>query len=248
MSLFDVTSIDQIDELLVNNNNRCIMFFWAAWHASSKEGGPMQSVFQALSTKHANVCNFVRIEAEVVPEASEKYDVSVVPTFVALYKNTVVGKLEGANPSDLSKLVKKLQEYVPGSEPAVSSPAAPASQPAAEQEVAPRPVEEINKDIENILKRAPVMLFMKGSPEAPRCGFSRQMVEILNKFEVPYETFDILEPQHQDIRSQLKIYSDWPTYPQLYSNSELIGGLDIVKEVVASCNDNVQEFKSALNL
>jgi Grx4 family monothiol glutaredoxin len=75
------------------------------------------------------------------------------------------------------------------------------------------------------------MLFMKGSPTAPRCGFSRQIVEILQTNEIPFASFDILTDEQ--VRSDLKVYSDWPTYPQLYVAGEIIGGLDIVKELAA---------------
>lgn len=73
------------------------------------------------------------------------------------------------------------------------------------------------------------MLFMKGDPDAPRCGFSRQLIGILNDTGVQFKHFDVLSDE--EIRQGLKKYSDWPTYPQLYVNSELLGGLDIIKEM-----------------
>lgn len=73
------------------------------------------------------------------------------------------------------------------------------------------------------------MLFMKGEPNALRCGFSRQMIGILKDTGVQFKHFDILSDE--EIRQGLKKYSDWPTYPQLYVNSELLGGLDIIKEM-----------------
>lgn len=68
---------------------------------------------------------------------------------------------------------------------------------------------------------------MKGSPNAPRCGFSRTLVGILNELNAKYETFDILEDE--EVRQGLKTFSNWPTYPQVYVNGEFIGGLDIIK-------------------
>eukprot|EP00958_Prasinococcus_capsulatus_P024403 scaffold3799_cov178-Prasinococcus_capsulatus_cf.AAC.1 len=70
---------------------------------------------------------------------------------------------------------------------------------------------------------------MKGSPEAPRCGFSRRVVEHLDKTGAKYGSFDILS--NEQIRQGLKQYSDWPTYPQLYVDGELLGGCDIVCEM-----------------
>ena len=76
------------------------------------------------------------------------------------------------------------------------------------------------------------MLFMKGDPDTPKCGFSRNTVQLMNETGAKYSTFDILEDN--DVRQGLKTYSDWPTFPQLYINGELIGGLDILKEMFES--------------
>jgi len=73
------------------------------------------------------------------------------------------------------------------------------------------------------------MVFMKGSPDAPRCGFSRQIVELLKGENVKFDSFDILGDE--EVRQGLKTFSNWPTYPQLYAEGKLIGGLDIVKEL-----------------
>jgi Grx4 family monothiol glutaredoxin len=83
--------------------------------------------------------------------------------------------------------------------------------------------------LEQLINSAPVMLFMKGTPEAPRCGFSRQMVELLKTTGVPFSSFDILTDE--SVRQGLKEYSNWPTYPQLYVKGKLIGGLDIAREL-----------------
>lgn len=75
---------------------------------------------------------------------------------------------------------------------------------------------------------------MKGSPTAPRCGFSRQITEILSSNDIPYASFDILSDENA--RAGLKTLSDWPTFPQLYVHGEFVGGLDIIKEIAASGN------------
>jgi Grx4 family monothiol glutaredoxin len=86
-----------------------------------------------------------------------------------------------------------------------------------------------NERLKLLINRSPVMLFMKGLPSAPKCGFSREIVEMLELAKISYDAFDIL--CDETVRQGLKEYSDWPTYPQLYVNGELIGGLDIVKEM-----------------
>ncbi|CAG5009314.1 unnamed protein product [Parnassius apollo] len=76
------------------------------------------------------------------------------------------------------------------------------------------------------------MIFMKSNRDAPRCGFSRTLIQIINETGVQYDTFDILTDE--EVRQGLKEYSDWPTYPQFYVKGELIGGLDVIKELKAN--------------
>jgi len=73
------------------------------------------------------------------------------------------------------------------------------------------------------------MLFMKGLPSAPKCGFSREICGILEGKGCEFDSFNILEDQ--EVRTELKRISEWPTYPQLYCDGDLIGGLDIVREM-----------------
>ncbi len=90
----------------------------------------------------------------------------------------------------------------------------------------------INSRIEEQLKTYDVLLFMKGSPDFPQCGFSGQTVAALNAIGKPYAFVNIFEDP--EIREGLKLYSNWPTFPQLYVNGELVGGCDIVMEMYHS--------------
>lgn len=90
--------------------------------------------------------------------------------------------------------------------------------------------ERLEDRLKKLINKAPIMLFMKGDTETPRCGFSGKMVALLQEQNVSFETFDILEDE--DVRQGLKTYSNWQTYPQLYSKGKLLGGIDIVKELV----------------
>uniref|UniRef100_A0A7S3NK94 Glutaredoxin domain-containing protein n=1 Tax=Aureoumbra lagunensis TaxID=44058 RepID=A0A7S3NK94_9STRA len=94
--------------------------------------------------------------------------------------------------------------------------------------------------LKNLIQKAPVMLFMKGEPTAPRCGFSRTICEILSNADIQFDSFDILEDN--DIRQGLKSFSQWPTYPQLYVKGSLVGGLDIVQEMARDGNLKDQLF------
>lgn len=80
--------------------------------------------------------------------------------------------------------------------------------------------------IEQLLQSAPVLLFMKGTPDFPQCGFSGQAVQVLDACNAEFTHFNIFEDE--EIREALKTYSNWPTYPQLYIKGELIGGCDIM--------------------
>lgn len=77
-----------------------------------------------------------------------------------------------------------------------------------------------------------LVLFMKGNPQMPMCGFSANTVNILNQLQMPFATFDIL--QDPEVRQGLKDFSNWPTFPQLYFKGELVGGNDIVTEMFQS--------------
>ena len=87
---------------------------------------------------------------------------------------------------------------------------------------------DITQKIEQMISEHPVMVFMKGTPERPQCGFSARVIEILNFLKVKYHYFNVLEDP--EMRNQIKEYSKWPTIPQVYINKEFIGGCDIVQE------------------
>ena len=92
--------------------------------------------------------------------------------------------------------------------------------------------EEIRKFLESAIAENEVMLFMKGTPDQPRCGFSMRTSAALNSLEVRYAAMDILPDPR--IREELSAISDWPTIPQLFVNGKLVGGCDIVMEMYES--------------
>ncbi len=87
----------------------------------------------------------------------------------------------------------------------------------------------IRDQIENVLKSNDVVLFMKGTPNFPQCGFSGQVVQILDHLNVPYAGVNVLE--NAEVREGIKEYANWPTIPQLYVKGEFVGGCDIVREM-----------------
>ncbi len=86
--------------------------------------------------------------------------------------------------------------------------------------------------IEEQVKKSKILVFMKGTPSFPMCGFSAATVQVLDSYNVPYESVNILEDPA--IREGIKRYSNWPTIPQVYINGEFVGGCDIVREMHAN--------------
>ena len=91
---------------------------------------------------------------------------------------------------------------------------------------------DIQQKIGDLVGQNDIVLFMKGSPLFPQCGFSSRAIAILDHLDVKYETVDVLADQ--DIRQGIKQYSDWPTVPQLYVKGEFVGGSDIMMEMFES--------------
>lgn len=169
-----------------------------------------------------------QVEAEKVQDVAEMFDISMVPTFVftqvslfipsscinintQLQGTSVLDKLQGANVSELANRVNILSKSLESSNKTEG-------------------VSEAMKiRLEKLITSAPVMLFMKGNPTEPKCGFSRKTVALLNTEKIQFGSFDILGDQ--DVRQALKTYSNWPTYPQLYVHGKLIGGLNILVEM-----------------
>ena len=89
--------------------------------------------------------------------------------------------------------------------------------------------ENINDWISKQIASTDVVLFMKGTPESPQCGFSSQVVQIPNYLGIEFSSINVLEDE--EIRNGIKEYTNWPTIPQLYIKSEFIGGADIVREM-----------------
>ena len=91
---------------------------------------------------------------------------------------------------------------------------------------------DIKNQISKLVNSSPIFLFMKGTPESPQCGFSANVVSILNDLNVSFNTFNVLS--NSEVRQAVKDFSNWPTYPQLFVKGELVGGNDIVMEMQKS--------------
>jgi len=207
---------------------KAVLLFGAAWHEACP---PLEQVLDALaSTTEEKDMYFASLEAEEVSEVAEKYKVTVVPTVVFLAANDSVFEImEGV--SDPSQVTLAVQRLIQHSGAATSASAAATSTitNTATATTAEESKESLSDRLDRLINGDQVMLFMKGKPKEPRCGFSRQTVELLEEHQVPFGSFDILSDEA--VRQGLKTHSNWPTYPQVYVNGDLVGGLDILKEM-----------------
>ncbi|KAF0931002.1 hypothetical protein E2562_038563 [Oryza meyeriana var. granulata] len=225
-------------EAAVGGAQAAAVHFWAAWCEASKQ---MDEVFAHLAVDFPHAV-FLRVEAEEQPEISEAYGVAAVPYFVFCKDGKTVDTLEGANPASLANKVAKLAGPASIAESAMPASLGVAAGPAVLEKVQEMArqngasatgsihtssVEDaLNKRLEQLVNSHPVFLFMKGTPEHPRCGFSRKVVDILKQEGVEFGSFDILTDNN--VREGMKKFSNWPTFPQLYCKGELLGGCDIV--------------------
>ena len=93
--------------------------------------------------------------------------------------------------------------------------------------------QQTNDLIKKEIEENEICLFMKGTPDAPQCGFSMAVVNIFKILELNFKSVNVLE--NQSLREGIKVYSDWPTIPQLYVKNEFVGGCDIIKEMYENC-------------
>ncbi|KAK3192761.1 glutaredoxin [Lecanicillium sp. MT-2017a] len=235
-TITEVTSMSQWEQVLgsVAPSTLLVMSFHAPWAAPCAQ---MATVLSTLASEYPASepasTKWVSINAEELSDISETYDVTAVPFLVLLRNGEVLETVSGSNAVKVRTAIEKHAQR-DGSAAAATEGAnggGAAADAAAEDEGEVDPEkkkEELFKRLGDLVKAAPVMLFMKGTPSSPQCGFSRQMVGMLRENSVKYGFFNILADD--EVRQGLKEYAEWPTFPQLWIDGELVGGLDIIKE------------------
>lgn len=213
-SLTDLKTVESFKSSL-SSSNLSVFHFWADW---AEQCGQMDGVMGVLASDPdcANV-KFYRVEAEELNEVSLEREISAVPTVLIGAEGKILERIDGVQPAQLTKSLKQLikeRQTTTNNTPVVKK---------EETE------KELNDRISRIINQSTVVLFMKGNRLEPKCGFSRQAIALLEELKADYSTFDILEDNA--VRQGLKKYSNWPTYPQLYHDGELLGGIDIMKEM-----------------
>lgn len=185
------------------------MLFSAEWADQCIQ---ILDVFNDLSKKseYEAAIQFVNVPAEDLSEVSLNHQIEAVPTVLFIQNGKAIDRIDGVN---IAALTVKCKSFI-----------------SAQDSTAP--TANLSDRLQALTKQAKLMIFMKGDRNTPRCGFSKQLIAIMNETQLAYGTFDILTDE--EVRQGLKVYSDWPTYPQVYVNGELVGGLDIVKELAAN--------------
>lgn len=246
-NLVEVTSPEHFTDLMQQDLNRVsLLNFWAPWAEPCKQ---MNEVVKEIAVKYPQVLCLV-IEAEALPDVSESFDIEAVPSFILLRGHTLLSRISGANAAALSAAVSAhiapAKSSTNGSLSKTSAApraasnvyegetgrngAAPALDEDEDDDVVPESEDEIFARCKKLMNQERVMLFMKGDPETPRCGFSQKTINLLRQEKVDFGHYDILKDEN--VRQGLKKLNEWPTFPQIIVNGELIGGLDILKESI----------------
>ncbi|CAK4611385.1 hypothetical protein LEN26_010338 [Aphanomyces euteiches] len=201
-----------------------VLFFYAknvnipSQDSSADWLGPANVLFTQLATLHPRL-SFCKVDAEAVPALSTEFRLEVVPTFIISVSSNVVDRIEGMKVAEVAQAIDRASKRL-------ADPTAPAPTPEAKPVVLD---DALRSRLQKLVTASPVMVFMKGTPDAPKCGFSRKTIAILKEENIECGTFDILTDD--TVRQGLKVFSNWPTFPQVYVNGSLIGGLDILSEM-----------------
>jgi Grx4 family monothiol glutaredoxin len=235
MVVLQIRDNDQFEKT-IGTNTLVVIHFMAPWAAQCQS---INNVLKDLSElNELKEVAFAELEAEHFPEVCLTYNVISVPTVLYFRRGEFLDRVDGVKVAELTNKVKShlkpsslaqvrqdsnINQAAPGSA-SVSAPKSDSQESSGKETFV-----TMEERLKSLINRHKVMIFMKGTPDAPRCGFSRTIIEIIRGTGVAFGTFDILSDE--EVRQNLKTYSDWHTYPQVYVNGELVGGLDIVKEL-----------------
>ncbi|KAI1115135.1 glutaredoxin [Nemania sp. NC0429] len=227
-----------------------IISFHAPWAAPCAQ---MATVLKTLAAEYPaddGATSWVSVNAEELSDISETYDVTAVPYLVLQRGDQVLEAVSGSSVVKVRTAIETHAKSTTGGGAAAvtvtEKPAAAAAAVEVETETEADPAkakEALFKRLGELVKAAPVMLFIKGTPSAPQCGFSRQLVGLLRERSVRYGFFNILADD--EVRQGLKEFAEWPTFPQLWMDGELVGGLDIIKEEIESNPDFLKAYSAA---
>ncbi|CAF3867400.1 unnamed protein product, partial [Rotaria sp. Silwood1] len=159
-----------------------------------------------------------RLNADHFYDLLNAENVNAAPTVLFYHQAKIIDRVDGFNQNDL---IKKIKLHI-NTLGVVQTTEIKSDNDST--------TIDVENKIKQLLDSSPIILFMKGTPASPQCGFSRQACHLLDEHKIKYDYFDVLADEN--IREQLKKYSNWNICPQLYVGGELIGGLDIMKKMI----------------
>jgi Grx4 family monothiol glutaredoxin len=219
-NLVDIPNTPQFQELLSKDLKRIsLIYFWTSWAEPCVQ---MNQVVEGLAKAYPKLLA-LRVEAEEQADITDSFDINSVPTCLVIQGHALLARIEGGDAAQLKETITKTLENNSSAAPKSTTSQTPAPPPSSETE------EQLEARMHNIMNQSAVVLFMKGNPDTPRCGFSRSAVALLREKNVTFTHFDILNDEN--VRQGLKKLNDWPTFPQFIVKGEFVGGLDVVKEM-----------------
>lgn len=234
MYLGSLVCIHTLAHLMMTDGLYLFVADWASEPCTSAH-----QILSASASKHA--IPFTVINEDADPAGLfDGMGIEVVPSVVALRGGQVVGRVEGVDSKGIISLVERYNNNEYSSTPIVNTGAQTTAIQATVQAPplsAPTPTAYSTEQLVALVNSHKLMLFIKGTPDRPQCGFTTQLLRLLsdhglNSQTGHFATFNILEDA--PLRAALKDWAQWPTYPQVYWKGELMGGLDILKEMFAS--------------
>jgi Grx4 family monothiol glutaredoxin len=204
MPLLLAKTLAEVDSA-ISSTVGCVVHVGAPWCE------PCTGVNAFLAQQNFPGVNIVYVDAEEVPAFAERESVDSVP-HVSVYRP------EGGS-------AKKIAEISGAKMAEIDTTLRSTFDPALDRSK----FSSMDEYLRFLIRKDKIMLFITGTPSMPRCGFTGKLIELMNKHKVPYTFFDVWTDD--EVCQALKVFSDWPTFPQVYVEGELVGGYDICAEL-----------------
>jgi len=242
-----INSPNELHNILKNVKNKSVnavvALFWANWANGSLV---LKDTFSALQEEYDEI-KFLLIEADKVTALANHFTITKLPT-VLFFKSSepensnlvsqtlvnpssekLISTVELLLEDDLLCLDNFSKQNIDLNELEAANKYS-SNQKSQSVSKSSSPEEILNLKIKKLINKGDFMIFIKGMPNAAKCGFSNTLLQMLAKLDIKFEYFDILTDE--SVRQGIKKYSNWPTFPQIYFKGELLGGLDIFKEMI----------------
>ena len=214
MPVITVATLDELNQRKQSSSRGLVLHFGASWCAPSAE--LQELIVSQYAGVWAEKVDFGYVDVDTAHDVVEAEGVEAVP-FLIFYRfqnpsSTSLERVAEVSGAKVAELSHNLQSiYGPADGLARAS------------------FENIDDFIRSVLKRDRIVVFITGTPSAPRCGFTKKVLGLLNSVNATYTYFDVMSDE--ELCQRLKTFSNWPTYPQVYVDGELIGGCDVCTQL-----------------